>query len=178
MGSPTRRVGWYSDPTGQAQWRYWDGQAWTTMMCGAHNGEKGIVPLNELAAPHPATRMPKRTFVRHWADRHRLLAATGVVSLAGLGYVAMSRGQKFDVAAQIQEVARSLDQVDPAARADGRVSVGSTVHSLDKGLHRITARRGRISGPGSAGVTSHRTAARFVPPDLRPDGTVGGYRLA
>lgn len=49
----TTQAGWYADPAGGHQYRYWDGVAWTEHV--ADNGQQGIEPL-PVADPVAALR--------------------------------------------------------------------------------------------------------------------------
>jgi len=41
--APSVPPGWYGDPTGRPQWRYWDGRAWTTLVATVDQGVAGPV---------------------------------------------------------------------------------------------------------------------------------------
>jgi len=65
-------AGWYTDPSGQAQWRYWDGRGWTQHQSGA--------PATGLPAqPPPVPPQPERPtgFLQEIADAFSSLASQG-----------------------------------------------------------------------------------------------------
>jgi hypothetical protein len=56
--TPTQPAGWYPDPTGRADQRYWDGNAWTDHVARA--GVQGTDPVSATSTQPVATRAPQQ----------------------------------------------------------------------------------------------------------------------
>ena len=82
---------WYPDPSGVAEFRYWDGQVWTsTVAIGGHVHERAMPPPPPQPAfapapprPEPQPRLPSRAAVVALVGFVAGLAASIVLSLLG-----------------------------------------------------------------------------------------------
>ena len=77
--------GWFPDPSGQAEQRYWDGAAWTEHVYA--NGAQGVLPMQALRRPAaaPAEAQPVASTVQAEAT---LQEATAVAAVSGSGGLA------------------------------------------------------------------------------------------
>ena len=55
MGRVSPREGWYSDPTGRFERRYWDGHTWTK-----HVRAGGVSATDEVESARKETKPPRR----------------------------------------------------------------------------------------------------------------------
>jgi Protein of unknown function (DUF2510) len=123
--------GWYPDPAGSPDLRWWDGQTWTTATTPAAAPAATVSPVQTLAPPQPPVihpqyqpayyQRPYAAAAKPWYRRKLFLGCAGVVALlvvllvAGIGVV----------------VSQNNDAKALAARTT--VQVPSTI----KGMHRI-----------------------------------------
>lgn len=82
IGSPAT-PGWYADPSARAQWRYWDGSAWTPWV---DRGETAVPdPLGAPAAGPPGPDTRARGLILRDIEPRPLVAAANSTSPGSAG---------------------------------------------------------------------------------------------
>jgi len=140
VGTPS--AGWYPDPTGQAQSRYWDGVVWTTLVSGTRQGVATPAPsgaplllVSAASAPsHSDPATPRTERALQTSRRRSARGSITVIALSALIAVLAGLGLFIGVASQAQDAPSAT-----AAARSLRGEVGKIVAALDLYHSRTTA---------------------------------------
>lgn len=138
------QAGWYPDPAGRHQHRYWDGQAWTS-----HVGNNGVVTTDEINSP--ATATPPATHPARSQDAE--IAALQEADERGDAEASVLLGQALRKVGKYDLAREAYERGDARGHPEAAMSLGNMLSEIgDYVGARMAFERGIAAGSTMAAL--------------------------